>query len=152
MKPDPLLRSAGPSHAGDSLQRVFADRRRGDVAVGPFGPRLPSPRPSAAPGAKPSNRRGKLWELTAMLHCSIVGTCLPTGELRSLLRRSDPALNAGASDHDVHSIAVGAAGRHGELSKQIQKALDRRHRLAIERFSRARSSEDLRTLWDEAMR
>ena len=152
MKPDPLLRSAGPSHAGDSLQRVFADRRRGEVAVGPFGPRLPSPRPCAAPGAKPSNRRGKLWELTAMLHCSIIGTCLPTGELRSLLRRADPMIDPATTDHEIHSIAVGAAGRNDAVSKQIHKALDRRYQPAIDRFARARSAGDVRELWDEAMR
>src|SRR5262245_3108198 len=131
MRPHPLPPSVVPPYAEDPLERALADDRRGGLAVRPVGLRLPGP----TPDTKPSSRRLKLWELTAMLHCSIVGTCLPTGELRSLLRRSDPALNAGASDHDVHSIAVGAAGRHGELSKQIQKALDRRHRLAIERFS-----------------
>jgi len=148
MRPDSLLRSVAPPYAEEPLQRALADHHRGGMAVGPVGLRLPGP----TLGARPSSRRAKLWELTAMLHCSIVGTCLPTGELRSLLRRADPALHAGATDHDVHSIAVGAAGRNDELAKQIQKALERRHRLAIERFGRARSSEELRALWDEAMR
>jgi len=152
MKSDPLLRSAGSSYAGDSLQRALADHRRGGVAIGPMGLRLPSPRPSAALDTKPSSRRGKLWELTAMLHCSIIGTCLPTVELRSLLRRADPMIDPGATDHEIHSIAVGAAGRNGAVSKQIHKALDRRHKPAIDRFARARSAGDLRELWDEAMR
>jgi len=135
---------------GDPLQRALADHRRGAIPVGAVGLRLRGPAP--APDAKPSSRRGKLWELTATLHCSIIGTCLPTGELRSLLRRADPSTDPATTDHDVHSLAVAAAGRNDELSKQIQKALDRRHKLAIDRFGRARSPDELRELWDDAMR
>src|SRR5262245_16124914 len=135
---------------GDPLQRALADHRRGAIPVGAVGLRLRGPAP--APDAKPSSRRGKLWELTATLHCSIIGTCLPTGELRSLLRRADPSTDPATTDHDVHSMGVAAAGRNNELSKQIQKALDRRHKLAIERFGRARSSDELRALWDDGMR
>ncbi len=33
-----------------------------------------------APVAEPSGRRLKIWQLGASLHCSIIGTCLSTGE------------------------------------------------------------------------
>src|SRR4029077_12448859 len=57
-----------------------------------------------------SSRRTKIWELAATLHCSIVGTCLTTGELRTLLRRSDATIDRQATDHDLHGLAVLAVG------------------------------------------
>src|SRR5262249_21255177 len=44
-----------------------------------------------------------------------------------------------------------AAGQHGMVAKQIQKALDRRHRSAIARFAKAATAEDLRRCWDDAV-
>ena len=41
--------------------------------------------PGIAPQPGPERRR--LWELSPMLHCSIIGTCLTAGELREILRR-----------------------------------------------------------------
>src|SRR5437899_4814863 len=46
-------------------------------------------------------RRTKIWELSNHLHCSIVGTCLSTGELRQVLSKAGMAVD-GASDHDLH--------------------------------------------------
>lgn len=154
MRPYPLrMRSADPPYAVDPLERALADHRRGGVLVDPSGPRVRGATPSAgALAAKPSRRRGKLWELTAMLHCSVIGTCLPPGELRSVLRRADQSIDSAATDHDLHSIAVAAAGRNDGVSKQIQKALDRRHAPAIDRFGQARSATELGELWEAAMR
>jgi hypothetical protein len=33
-------------------------------------------------------RRTKIWEFGANLHCSIIGTCLSTAELRQILRKA----------------------------------------------------------------
>ena len=38
------------------------------------------------PAASPQ-RRKKIWEFHSNLHCSIIGTCLSTGELRQVLRK-----------------------------------------------------------------
>jgi len=152
MKPHLLLRSADPPHAGDPFERMLADHRRAGVPVGVTGLRVPAAAACPAPAAKASSRRTKLWELTAMLHCSVIGTCLPNGELRALLRRADPTIDPEATDHDLHSFAVAAAARNDAVSKRIHKALERRHNLAIDRFSRADSAEDLCRYWDEAMR
>jgi len=104
---------------------------------------LPAPAPAA------ERRRAKVWELGATLHCSIVGTCLATGELRALLRKFD-AVRAGASEHDLHHVAVSAVSERRPLAKQIQKALDRRHQTTINRFAKAASTAELRRFWDEA--
>src|SRR5262245_18756033 len=84
-----------------------------------------------------SPRRTKLWQLSPTLHCSVIGTCLTTGELRVLLRKFNAVRQDNATDHELHSAAVSAASRHDLLGKQLQKALDQRHRLTIGRFAGA---------------
>jgi hypothetical protein len=97
--------------------------------------------------------RTKIWQLDASLHCSIVGTCLSTGALRTLVRRFSATSVANPSDHDLHGIAVSAVGQRGTpLAKQFQKALDRQHAAAIRRFGKAGSADELLHLWDEARR
>lgn len=93
-------------------------------------------------------RRTKLWEFNTNLHCSIIGTCLSTVELRQLLRKMGLA-PADGSDHDLHSAAVGLAARHDKASKLLNKALDERHRIAIHQFAKARTEEEVRSLWRE---
>src|SRR5262249_19997657 len=109
------------------------------------------PNSALIPAHAAPKKRAKLWELTPMLHCSVVGTCLMSGELRSLLRRCGALPGGGQSDHELHEIAVSAASRRDETAKEIHKALDQRHKLAIARFSKTGSTEELRTLWDDAV-
>ncbi|HLI20695.1 MAG TPA: DUF2325 domain-containing protein [Stellaceae bacterium] len=104
----------------------------------------------AAPGdAQPPAPR-KIWEMDSSLHCSVIGTCLTSGELRALIGKFHPPLAAKPTEHVLHTIAVAAASRHSLLSKQIQKALDRRHAAARRHFDAAKSVEALRALWAEA--
>jgi hypothetical protein len=104
------------------------------------------------PVSEPDLRRAKIWQLGASLHCSIIGTCLTTSELRTLVRKFKAATAENPSDHDLHGIAVSAAGRRDPLAKQIQKALDRRHGAAINRCDKANSADELQRHWDEARR
>src|SRR5215469_16293410 len=84
--------------------------------------------------------RTKLWELAGMLHCSIIGTCLTTEDLRHLLIRLNLA-QPGIDDHEAHKIGVSIAGRHDLPTKKLNKLLDERHRLTIARFGRASTSD-----------
>lgn len=130
------------------------------AAVRPVYPGLPGsggfvpqslvnhPAGAARPG---DTRRTKIWELAASLHCSIIGTCLTTGELRGLLRKFTRPSTETPTDHDLHTLAVSAAGKHDLVAKQIQKALDRRHAGTILRFAKATALDDLYRLWDEAV-
>ena len=99
--------------------------------------------------AEPTRRR--IWEISGNLHCSIIGTCLTTAELRHILVKIALAEVHKGSDHELHSQAVLLAGRSDHASKLLQKALDRRHRSAISQFSKARNVEDLRNLWTSAV-
>ena len=96
-------------------------------------------------------RRSRIWEFGVNLHCSIIGTCLTTAELRHVVERVEPALGA-ASDHDLHMRGVMLAARRADGAKFLQKALDRRHRVAIARFGKAQDARAVLALWGAALR
>jgi hypothetical protein len=96
-------------------------------------------------------RRRRIWEISGHLHCSIIGTCLTTTELRQVfLRLGLPGVQK-ETDHELHVRAMLVAGKREVASKLLQKALDRRHRAAINQFSRAQDVEEVRTLWSNAV-
>ena len=69
------------------------------------------PSSDASTWTAPTDARDRLWELSSNLHCSIIGTCLSTADLRSVLAKlGEPAART-ASDHDLHGRAVSRAGR-----------------------------------------
>ena len=43
------------------------------------------------------------------------------------------------------------AGKHHDGAKLLHKALDRRHRVAINQFARAKSAAEVAALWQEAV-
>ena len=97
--------------------------------------------------ARPPRQRSKLWEFGTNLHCSLIGTCLSTAELRQVLTKIGRKEAAGATEHDVHASAVLIAGKHHDGAKLLHKALDRRHRVAINQFDRAKTVTEVRALW-----
>jgi hypothetical protein len=111
-------------------------------------------RAHAPPGAvsPQPERRSKIWELADTLHCSIIGTCLSNAELRQVLVRLRVNGVDAADDHELHVVGVMLAGRRDAGAKLLQKALDRRHALAIKRYAKAKDEDALRRLWDESMR
>ena len=107
--------------------------------------------PSDAASAQPA-RRSKIWELADTLHCSIIGTCLSNAELRQALARLGVNGIEAADDHELHVVGVMLAGRRDAGAKMLQRALDRRHALAIKQYGKAKDEDALRRLWDESMR
>jgi len=113
--------------------------------------RLPRPFEDEArllAGAQPKRRR--IWEVSNSFHCSIIGTCLTTAELRQILLKIDPGAHR-ETDHELHGRAVLLAGQRGQASKLLQKALDRRHRSLIGQFAKARNAAEIRSLWEGAL-
>jgi hypothetical protein len=102
--------------------------------------------------APAERRRTQIWELGKSLHCSIIGTCLSSGELRQLLVRLGVGGADTASDHGLHVQAVLLCGSREAGAKLLHKALDRRHRGAITQFAKARDAEALRLMWAEAVK
>ena len=96
-------------------------------------------------------RRTRIWELSNHLHCSIVGTCLSTAELRQVAAKTGPAVD-GSSEHDLHRRGVTLAGQRDGAAKLLHKALDRKHRAAIARFDKAGTVDEVRAEWREAVK
>jgi hypothetical protein len=96
-------------------------------------------------------RRTKIWEFGANLHCSIIGTCLSTAELRQILRKAGVP-TADCSDHELHKVAVGLAARQDDAGRMLHKALDHRHKLTVSQFAKADTEAALMAMWREAVR
>jgi hypothetical protein len=98
-----------------------------------------------------SRARTRIWELAEALHCSVIGTCLSTAELRKVLTKLGVA-HPGESDHELHRRGVSLAGQNGTAAKLLTKTLDSRHDLSVRQFGRAKSDSEVRSLWDDALR
>jgi hypothetical protein len=99
----------------------------------------------------PEPRRRRIWEIASSFHCSIIGTCLTTGELRQILVKMGQPGADRETDHELHARAVLLSVRKESAAKLLQKALDRRHRTVLNRFGKARTSEELRAFWNGAV-
>ena len=119
-------------------------------AMDPSGDAGEDPIPEHPTAESPCRRR--IWNLGTKLHCSIIGTCLSTVELRGILRKLGVAGAEEVSDHDLHCMAVVIAGQRAGGAKLFQKALDRRHRGDIARYSKAKEPATLLRLWDESLK
>ena len=139
------MSAAGAIRHGTSLASPH-----GPFTVSPVAPTLVA-RDQPAPETFGPARRTKIWEFHTNLHCSIIGTCLSTGELRQVLKKLGVA-SAQSTDHELHTVAVTLAGRHDKAAKLLHKALDERHRLPINQFARAITENAVRVLWHEAVR
>jgi hypothetical protein len=98
-----------------------------------------------------AGRRTRIWELATSLHCSIIGTCLSTAELRHIVVKLGAGEGA-VTDNELHGIGVMLAGRPDCGAKFLHKALDRRHRVAITRYARAKDPAVLLELWEESLK
>ena len=130
--------------AATALPPLIKLDRRTDVLL-----RMPALCDVASPQTP---RRSRIWELAETLHCSIVGTCLSNAELRHALARLGVNGIEAADDHELHVVGVMLAGRRDAGAKLLQRALDRRHAIAIKQYAKARDEDALRQLWDASMR
>ena len=103
-------------------------------------------------GLPDGTRRTRLWEFDPNLHCSSIGTCLTTTELRRILDKLNVGGTGPSSEHAVHALGVTVAGRKDDGAKFLQKALDRRHAAAITRYSRAKGETALLAQWQESLK
>jgi hypothetical protein len=99
-----------------------------------------------------SKKRTAIWHMHPSVHCSIIGTCLSSAEIRRLLIKLGVHGAESASDHDLHKRGVALAGKPQGGGKFIQKALDHRHGAAIKQFAKAKDEATLSRLWDEAVK
>jgi hypothetical protein len=100
----------------------------------------------------PSTRRTQICDLHSSLHCSIIGTCFTTGELRKLMVRLKVSGAETADDHELHVMGVLLAGKSKVGAKHLQKGLDRRHALALKHFAKAKDAAAVAAIWEEALK
>ncbi len=96
--------------------------------------------------------RRSLWEIDHMLHCSIIGTCLSLRNLNAIARKSNMRFNKIATEYEIHSTFIRLSKDRNDVSKLVNKALEKRHRGSVSRFGRAETTSDLREIWNEAFR
>jgi len=139
------LRPALPANllAGSAFAPVATLDRRPDLVLKPLVV-------SDAPFAQPA-KRSKIWDLADTLHCSIIGTCLSNAELRRVLVRLKVTGAETADEHDLHVMGVMLAGRREAGARLLQKALDKRHELAIKQYAKAENEAALRRMWDASI-
>lgn len=129
-------------------------------AAGPMASSAPSGayRPLADLCCAPSEvkpavrRRARLADLDSFLHCSLIGTCLSTTELRKLVPRYTSLDRQHSSDVEIHHAAVQLATEGGPGRKALQKTLDERYAGAVRRFDSAKDEGSLLALWKEALK
>ena len=143
---------AQTSSAGFLGLKGLPERRASVADIASIRPRAGIEVRAAAGAASSPKQRSRIWDLHGSLHCSIIGTCLTTGELRRLLVRLKVAGAEAAGDHDLHMLGVLLAGRPEAGAKHLQKTLDRRHQTAINQFAKAKDAAALCALWEDAMK
>ncbi|GAB7543162.1 DUF2325 domain-containing protein [Cupriavidus sp. 8B] len=116
-----------------------------------LGHKQPPCCPPAEPQSLGGRRRTRLAELDSHLHCSVIGTCMTTSELRKLVPRFTTLDRQRATDLEIHHEAVKLSSAGGEGCKAFQKALDERYAHALRRFGAAKDADAVRKLWDEAV-
>lgn len=100
----------------------------------------------------PQHRRTRLWELDGHLHCSIIGTCLTSAEIRHIVVKLKLVTSSDATEHETHTLGVMLGSRQTEGAKFLQKALDRKHGAAIARYGKAKTPEAVLALWEESLK
>ena len=96
-------------------------------------------------------RRMRLADLPPLMHCSVIGTCLSTAELRKLVPRFYEMDRQRTTDLEIHHAAVQLSNEGGAAAKALQKLLDARYENTLKRFKPASDEAALHRLWREAL-
>jgi hypothetical protein len=139
----PFRLARTPSTESTSATGAYAGTHTGaaDACCAPTDAQLRSP-----------HRRARLSDLDSHLHCSVIGTCLSTNELRKLVPKFTDLDRQHATDLEIHHAAVELAIEGGAGAKALQKALDARYSGAVRRFEAAKNPDALLALWKDALK
>ena len=104
----------------------------------------------AGDAANQGGTRQRLADLDPHLHCSVIGTCCSSQELKKLLARFVDVRDM--DELTLHHEAVRLAALGGEPARQMGKALDRRYDATLQRYARARDEASLLALWKDSLK
>lgn len=99
--------------------------------------------------ATPIGHRRRIWQIDAGMHCSVLGTCLTLNDLHLLARRARYRIDPGTTAYKLHSCFVDMMVYPNDLSKQVDKELERRYRKAAETIRGARTEQEIEARWKE---
>lgn len=94
-------------------------------------------------------RRLVISEIPSRFVCSVIGTCLNSGDIPKLISKYADGDVGALSDHELHGVAVTMATSEGPAARAIQKALDRRHERYVNQFAGAKTDASVSALWSE---
>lgn len=100
--------------------------------------------------AQQGSRRRRVWELGHTCHCPLVGVGLPLGVLRRLVEKA----TGGRLMHDDYEIHVGAVSDcllRTPVAEAVQKELERRYAICVQRFRAAKTTAEVGAMWDAAV-
>jgi hypothetical protein len=100
------------------------------------------------------SRRHRLWELPHGTLCPLMGVCLPLPVLRRILGKTLAAASSSGADslghdYEVHCTAINECTHRSPTSEALQRELDARHSLAVQRFAKVKTTEAVAAMWRE---
>lgn len=107
----------------------------------------PTPAEAAASTEAAGSRRRKLWELPQGTLCPLMGVCLPIATLRRVLGKTLGGTLG--DDYQVHCSAINECTHRSTSCDALQRELEVRHALALQRFAKAKTTEAVAALWRE---
>jgi len=96
----------------------------------------------------PTKRRQcyKLSELPPAYHCSLVGTCFSMPELQKLIHRFQLGTDD-MSEYDQHHALVQVIGRDTQISKYLNKYLNKKYAVALKHYRKITCEKQLLSAW-----
>lgn len=95
--------------------------------------------------------RRRIWQLDPSMHCSVLGTCLSLHDLHAIARRAGYKLEPSTSAYVLHSWFVDMMATANEVSKLVDKTLEKRHHAVTSAIRHARTREELEARWNDAV-
>lgn len=127
-----------PKGTGDLQSLLRSEYADALVTIGLPGPG--GPRPA---------RRLRIWDLDDKLHCPIIGTCISLDELQRFARRFQFA-SPTDDDFTVHVEAVDLVRQRNPFSEALQRHLEKKFKLSIDRFSKLKLDAEIRQHWSDS--
>ncbi|MEL7367536.1 MAG: DUF2325 domain-containing protein [Myxococcota bacterium] len=98
------------------------------------------------------SRRLRLWEIHRSFHCSVLGTCLPLSSVKKILRKVKIKGVNSACDYAIHCTAVDLARERDQPARLLDKALERLHKVAWDRYASLSAADAIREQWQKDVR
>ncbi|MBN2529497.1 MAG: DUF2325 domain-containing protein [Deltaproteobacteria bacterium] len=83
------------------------------------------------------------------MHCSILGTCLTIGDLKRIVNRLGLEVDNETTDYELHSVFVNAVATRNQISRLVDKLLEKKHQRTLRVFRRCDTETELKLLWQQ---